>query len=73
MTLIDAAFVGKASSIALAALGPAGSISDSATNVQSNYSINLFIPAVNLIFFSLIVVSSFLIDCLYKSSFFCLR
>ena len=36
MTLIDAAFVGKTSSIALAALGPAGSISDSATNVQSN-------------------------------------
>lgn len=38
MTLIDAAFIGKESSIALAALGPAGSISDSATNLL------LFLP-----------------------------
>ena len=45
MTLIDASFVGKSSSIALAALGPAGAISDSATQLL----LFLSIAATNLV------------------------
>ena len=45
MTLIDASFVGRTSSVALAALGPAGAISDSATNLL----LFLSIAATNLI------------------------
>ena len=45
MTLIDAAFIGRSSSLALAAVGPAGAIADSATQLL----LFLSIAATNLV------------------------